>query len=199
MSEKEITLASNNKEKLREIKNILSKYNIKVISQKEAGYDIDVEETGKTFEENAILKAETIFKKLKKPVISDDGGLEIDVLNGEPGVYSKRYAGENATDEDRINKILRKMKDIEYKNRTARFICAICFINQNGEKHIFKESCEGIIINNPRGENGFGYDSIFLYEEKTFAEMTEEEKDKVSHRGKALESLANYIEKNSIK
>lgn len=198
MEEKTIILASNNKNKLREIKNILSKYNIKVISQAEAGYDIDVEETGKTFEENAVLKAKAIYDKLKKPVISDDSGLEIDALNGEPGVYSKRYAGENATNEDKINKVLRKMQDVANKNRTARFTCAICFIDQNGKKHIFKESCEGTIINSPRGENGFGYDPIFLYGEKTFAEMTEEEKDKVSHRGKAMEDVVNYFEKNGM-
>ena len=194
-----IILASNNKNKLKEIKAKLNPFGIKVISQKEAGYDIEVEETGKTFIENATLKAEEIFKMSKKPVIADDSGLEIDVLNGEPGVYSARYAGENATDEDRINKVLNLMKDVtDDAKRTARFKCAICYIDINGVKHIFEQACEGIIAKETHGNNGFGYDPIFMVGQKSFAELSSEEKNKISHRGKAVNELVNYLknEKN---
>ena len=189
----EIILASNNKEKLREITHILQPFGIKVISQAESGFDIEVEETGKTFAENAILKAEAIHKLYGKPVISDDSGLQVDYLHGEPGVYSKRYAGENASYEEKIHKILHSMEEAKEEERTARFVCAICYIDEKGEKHIFQESCEGSILREPRGENGFAYDPIFLYQDKSFAEMSEEEKNEVSHRGKALRKMTEYF------
>lgn len=194
--ERKIILASNNKGKLREIKDKLNKFGIEVVSQKEAGYDIEVEETGKTFEENATLKAEAIYKLSKLPAVSDDSGLEIDFLNGEPGIYSARYAGENATDEDKYNKILNLMKDVKKEQRTARFTCAICYIDIKGNKHIFQKSCEGIIATEPKGNNGFGYDPIFLFGDKSFAELSEEEKNKISHRGKAIEAFVKYISEN---
>lgn len=189
----EIILASNNKNKLKEITNILKPFDIKVISQESTGFDIDVEETGTTFAENAVLKAEAIYHLSKKPVISDDSGLEIDYLHGEPGIYSKRYAGANATNQDRINKILNLMENAKEEERTARFVCAVCYIDEKGEKHIFQETCEGTILKEPRGENGFGYDPIFLYKDRTFAQMNGQEKDKVSHRGKALRRMAEYF------
>ena len=190
---KSIILASNNKNKLREIKDVLEQFNINVISQEEAGYDIEVDETGTTFEENAILKAEAIYNLAKSPVISDDSGLEIDALNGEPGVYSKRYAGPNATDKEKIELIFKKMENIPDEKRTARFTCAICYIDEYGIKHVFKESCEGKILREIKGKDGFAYDPIFQYGDKTFAEISEEEKNKVSHRGKAIRALVNYF------
>ena len=150
---KEIILASNNKGKLKEIKDKLEKYGIKVISQAEAGCNIEVEETGTTFVENAFLKAQAIYDIIQKPVIADDSGLEIDALDGKPGVYSHRFAGENATDEDRIQKILDLMKDIPEEKRTARFKCVICHIDEKGEKHIFEGTCEGTIGFEPKGHN----------------------------------------------
>ena len=169
-----IILASNNQNKVKEISEKVKQFNIKVISQKEAGCNIEVEETGKTFEENAILKAEAIYKILGIPVIADDSGLEIDALNGEPGVYSGRYGGPNATIKDKIDKILNLLKDIEQDKRTARFKCDICYIDTKGEKHIFEGICEGKITKEPCGESGFAYDPIFLYDTRTFAQMTME-------------------------
>lgn len=189
-----IILASNNKNKLREMKEKLEPLGFEVISQKEAGFDIEVEETGITFEENAILKAEAIYAKLGKPVIADDSGLEIDCLNGMPGVYSHRYAGENATDDDRINKVLSLMENVEDKKRTARFRCSICYIDNKGERHIFEGTAEGKISHQKQGYNGFGYDPIFICENgKTFAELTSDEKNAISHRGRAIEEFLKYI------
>ena len=191
--ERKFILASNNDGKIREMKEKLNPLGITVISQKEAGYNIEVDETGTTFEENATLKAEAIYKLSKLPVISDDSGLEIDALNGEPGIYSARYAGENATDEDRRNKVLNLMKNVEKEKRTARFTCAICYIDEDGNKHIFKQSCEGTKATEPHGVNGFEYDPIFLVGEKSFAELSNNEKNKISHRGKAIDEFVKYL------
>ena len=191
----ELILASNNKNKLKELKEKLSKFNIEVISQKEAGFDIEVDETGTTFEENAILKAEAIYNEIRKPVLADDSGLEIDALGGQPGIYSHRFAGENATDEDRINKVLTLMKYVEEEKRTARFKCVGCYIDENGEKHIFEGCAEGKISNEPYGQNGFGYDPIFICElGKSFAEISREEKNKISHRGRMTDKFVKYLE-----
>ena len=171
----------------------LGAFGIQVISQKEAGINIDVEETGTTFEENATLKASTIYDIIKKPVIADDSGLEIDALDGAPGVYSHRFAGENATDSDRVQKALTLLKEVPDEKRTARFRCCICLIDEAGEKHIFNGTAEGKIGYEPIGENGFGYDPIFVYGDKTFAQLTREEKNKVSHRGRAVQELVDFF------
>lgn len=191
--ERKFILASNNNGKVQEMKEKLAPLGINIISQKEAGYNIEVDETGTTFEENATLKAEAIYKLSNLPVIADDSGLEIDALNGEPGIYSARYAGENATDEDRLNKVLNLMKNVEKEKRTARFTCAICYIDKNGSKHIFKQSCEGKISTKPQGTSGFGYDPIFFVGEKSFAELSKSEKNKISHRGKAIDEFVKYL------
>lgn len=190
---KTIILASNNKNKLKEITEKVKELDLKIVSQSEAGYDIEVKETGKTFEENAILKAETIYRISKMPVIAEDSGLEIDSLNGEPGVYTARYAGENATSKDKIEKVLSLLKNVEESKRTARFRCIICYIDKEGEKHIFEGSCEGKITYKPCGTAGFDYDPIFLYDTRTFAQMTSDEKNKVSHRGKAVNKLVKHL------
>ena len=191
----DIILASNNKNKLVEMKEKLSKYDMNVISQKEAGYNIDVEETGTTFRENAVLKAEAIYKISKMPVIADDSGLEIDSLNGAPGVYSHRFAGPNSTDEDRINKVLELLENVPEQEKTARFKTAICYIDKNGTRHIFEGIAEGKIGLEPKGNNGFGFDPIFICEKnKTFAELTREEKNEISHRGKAIERFIKFLE-----
>lgn len=196
---KEIVLASNNKNKLQEFKNKLKKFNINVISQKEAGFDIEVEETGTTFTENAKLKAEAIYKLSKKSVISDDSGLEIDYLNGAPGVFSHRFAGANATDKEKNSKVLNLMENVQDNNRTARFKCSICYIDDKGIEHIFEGCCEGKIAREELGNNNFGYDPIFLYGDRTFAQMTQEEKSEVSHRGVAMKKFMEFIDSENRK
>ena len=193
-----LILASNNKHKIKEYSSILGKIGIDVISQKEAGIEIDAQETGTNFKENAIIKAEKIYEKIKKPVISDDSGLVIDFLNGMPGVYSHRFLGENTPDKEKCEKILEMMKDVQDDKRTARFVCDICYIDENGEKQVFEGVCEGKISDSIKGNNGFTYDMIFLYNDnKTFAQMSEEEKDNVSHRKKAVDKLLEYIKNNN--
>lgn len=188
-----VILASNNKNKLKEITNILSPFGYEVISQSEAGIDIDVEETGSTFEENAHLKAMEVHRLTGAAVISDDSGLEVDFLNGAPGVYSHRYAGENADDAQRCAKILSELSDVPFDKRTARFVCVICFIDENGNEKIIRGTCEGYIGTEPKGENGFGYDPIFMYGEKSFAQIDSSEKNSVSHRADALRKFAEIL------
>lgn len=188
-----IILASNNKHKLEEIRKITAPLGYEVISQSEAGCNFDVEETGTTFEENAVLKAKAVYEKMKMPVISDDSGLEVDYLNGAPGVYSHRYAGENATDADRCSKLLSELSGVEKEKRTARFVCVICFIDENGTETVIRGTCEGYIGTEPRGENGFGYDPIFMYGDRSFAEISAEEKNSVSHRADALRKFSETI------
>ena len=190
----ELIFGSNNKNKLRELKSKLQKFNINVISQEEAGFNIEVDETGTTFEENAVLKAEAIYRLCNKPVISEDGGLEIDYLNGEPGVYSHRYAGEDASDEDRVNKILTLLKNVPEEKRTARFRCCGCYIDEKGQKHLFEGTTEGKIAEAPKGNNGFAYDPIFICElGKSFGEISSEEKNQISHRGRMLDKFADFL------
>lgn len=188
-----VILASNNKHKLDEIKKILTPLGYDVVSQAEAGVDIDVEETGTTFEENAALKAQAVYALTKTAVISDDSGLEVDYLNGAPGVYSHRYAGENATDADRCAKLLSELNGVETAKRTARFVCVLCFIDDKGEKLVIRGTVEGIIGTEPKGENGFGYDPVFMYGDRSFAELSSEEKNTVSHRADALKKFAAAI------
>ncbi len=188
-----VILASNNKHKLEEIKKILTPLGYDVVSQAEAGVDIDVEETGTTFEENAALKAQAVYDLTGNAVISDDSGLEVDYLNGAPGVYSHRYAGENATDADRCAKLLSELNGVETAKRTARFVCVLCFIDDKGEKLVIRGTVEGIIGTEPKGENGFGYDPVFMYGDRSFAELSSEEKNTVSHRADALKKFAAAI------
>lgn len=192
-----VILASNNKNKLKEIKEKVQELDIDIISQKEAGYDFEVDETGTTFEENAILKAEAIYNLANQPVLAEDGGLEIDYLDGKPGVYSHRFAGENATDEDRNNKILTLLKDVPEEKRTARFRCVGCYIDPNGQKHILEGVAEGKIGYEPKGYDGFGYDPIFICElGKTFAEISSQEKNSISHRGRMVNKFVEFLENN---
>ena len=195
---KDLIIASNNEGKIKEYKEILNKYGFNVISQSEAGIDIEVDETGETFEENAHLKAYAIYELTHKNVISDDSGLEIEALNNEPGIYSARYKGIK-TEKERNDYILNALKD--EKNRKARFNCVICFIDENGHEEMFKGVWNGEIANSKSGTNGFGYDPIFIAEDgegKTTASHDIEFKEKYSHRAKATKLLVDYLENRNM-
>ena len=188
-----LIIASNNKGKIKEYKQLLEPFGYEVISQSEAGINIEVEETGTTFAENSALKAREIRKIADVcAVLADDSGLEIDALNGEPGVYSARYGGLK-TDEDRNSLVLEKMKDVPDEKRTARFVCTIHFIKENGEEIAVSGKVEGKIGYEPLGENGFGYDPIFMYGYKSFAQVPADIKNSVSHRANALKMLIERL------
>lgn len=189
-----LILATNNQHKLTEFRRVLEPLGVEVVSQQEAGISVDVEETGNTFEENAKLKADAIYRLTGLPTVADDSGLEVDILDNAPGVYTARYAGENATDADRYNKLLREMKAVKDTDRTARFVCALHYIDSDGVGHSMRGECFGKIGYEPKGENGFGYDPVFMVGNKSFSELLPEEKDAVSHRGKALQMLADLIQ-----
>lgn len=184
-------IATNNPKKLEELKRILEPLDIGVFSASDMGIDLDeVEETGMTFEENAAIKARAAYKFSGLPVIADDSGLSVDALNGAPGVFSARYAGEGASDKDKIDKLLDDLKDVEPGERKAHFTTAICCILPNGEEIYARGECHGQIALEPKGENGFGYDPIFITEDgRSFAQRDEAEKDKISHRGNALRAF----------
>ena len=193
-----IIAATKNKNKLREFGEILKDFEI--ISQEEAGVDIDVAETGTTFEENSMLKAQAIFEATGIAAIADDSGLCVDALGGEPGVYSARYGGEGYDDEGRVQLLLKNMKNVPDDKRTARFVCAITLVDNEGIITARGE-CEGKIGYEPKGENGFGYDPVFFVEQfgKTMAEISPEQKNAISHRGKALEIFAQKLAKKEYK
>lgn len=188
-------IATGNAHKLLELERILAPLGIDAVSTKAKGISLDdVEETGTTFEENAYLKAKAACEKTGLPAVADDSGLCVDALHGQPGVYSARYAGENATDEQRYQKLLENMKDIPKEQRTARFVSAVCCVWPNGETLTVRGECEGEIGDAPLGENGFGYDPIFMVGDKSFAQLSPAEKDAISHRGKALVKLQQALQ-----
>ncbi|MCK9175109.1 MAG: XTP/dITP diphosphatase [Desulforhopalus sp.] len=190
-----IVIATTNKGKLREFKDLLKDLNIDIKSLDDFGPIPEAIEDGETFDDNAYKKALHTAKILGIPAIADDSGLVVEALNGEPGVYSARYAGEHATDAENLEKLLDRLKGV--KNRKASFQCVLSIAVPAGAALTYEAKCDGIIIDEKRGENGFGYDPVFYFEEygKTFAEMTLEEKAKVSHRGKALAEVKSEAEK----
>ncbi|MDQ0150667.1 XTP/dITP diphosphatase [Eubacterium multiforme] len=198
---KKFILASNNQKKIKEIKEILKDLNLDVKSLKDENIDIDVIEDGTTFKENANKKAREIRDYLNKRgeedfvVMADDSGLEVDYLNGEPGVYSARYSGEHGNDEKNNEKLLLNLKGVPREKRGAKFVCHLTLINSEGKTLDIRGEVKGIIVNELNGNGGFGYDPLFYYEEfgKTFGEVSLEEKSKVSHRGVALKELKNRI------
>ncbi len=188
-------IATGNAHKLLELERILAPLGIDAVSTKTLGISLDdVEETGETFEENAYIKAKAACDKTGLPAVADDSGLCVDALNGQPGVYSARYAGENATDGQRIEKLLENLQDVPKEHRTARFVSAVCCVWPNGDTLSVRGECEGTIGFSPLGENGFGYDPVFMVGEKSFAQLTAEEKDAVSHRGRALIKLQQELQ-----
>lgn len=197
-------IATNNKKKLKELSAILDKLGIEAISMREAGLSMEIVEDGTTYEENSLIKARAVYNATKLPTIADDSGLEVYALDNEPGVYSARYAGENATDDENLDKLLDKLKDVPDENRGGKFVSSVaCVIDENREFTVRGE-CEGVIIHERAGEGGFGYDPVFYVPEMgmTFSELPAEEKNKISHRGLALvkldEKLAELREKGEI-
>lgn len=191
---KQLIVASNNKNKVAEFSRILSQYGYEVISQSQAGINLEVEENGTTFIENAKIKAQAIYDLKKVAVIADDSGLSVDTLDGAPGIYSARYGGEGLSDKDRYMKLLEDMENVESQKRQAHFTCAIHLILEDGKSHDFIGICEGKIGDKPMGENGFGYDPIFMVDENNSMAMIDAtQKDEISHRGKALRMMMEVL------
>ncbi|MDD3185790.1 MAG: XTP/dITP diphosphatase [Anaerostipes sp.] len=192
---KQLIFATGNANKMREIREILGDSEYEIVSMKEAGIDVDIVEDGTTFEENATIKAKTIMEMTGKLTLADDSGLEIDALNGEPGIYSARYLGENTSYDIKNQTILDRLKDVPEEKRGARFVCAIAAAFPNGQIRTTRGIMEGIIGYEIKGENGFGYDPIFYLPkiEKYSAELSSDEKNALSHRGAALRQIKGLI------
>lgn len=196
---KKIIFATGNEGKMKEIRRILADPQLEILSLKDAGIHADIDENGKTFEENAMIKAEAICKMTGEIVLADDSGLEIDYLNKEPGIYSARYAGEDTSYDIKNQMLLDRLQGVPKEKRTARFVCAIAAVVPGHEPFVVRGTIEGYIGDKPAGENGFGYDPIFYVSDLdcSTAELSPEDKNARSHRGNALrairEELKNYI------
>jgi len=188
----EILIATNNLGKVKEIKDILNSPEIKILTMKDFPHIPKIEEDGKTYQENAFKKASKVSEYTGKICLADDSGLEIDYLKGKPGIYSSRWGN---SDEERINKVLKLLKDAKKNKRNAKFVCVVILVFPDGKIYMVKEECKGSITFNPKGEHGFGYDPIFLVPEynKTFAELGDKIKNQISHRGKAMRRMINII------
>ena len=191
-----LVFATGNEGKMREIREILGRPGLTILSQKEAGIVSKAEENGTTFEANALIKARAVATQTDAPVLADDSGLEIDYLNGEPGVYSARYMGEDTPYEIKNQKLLDLLEGVPEEQRTARFVCVIAAVLPDGHEFTTRGTIEGIIGYESRGEGGFGYDPIFFVPEFgcSTAELTMEQKNLVSHRGKALRAMKEVLE-----
>jgi len=191
---KRLIIASNNAGKIREFKELLSPFGFEVISMRDAGFNDEIVEDGDTFEENAHIKARAVFEATGMPTIADDSGLEIDFLDGAPGVYSARYAGEGASDKERCQKVLDEMHGVARELRDAKFICSIYFIYAEDDEYSVRGEVSGYIGEKPKGKNGFGYDPIFmLNDDESMATIDEEEKNKISHRARAFGQLSRIL------
>lgn len=194
-----IIFATGNKNKMREIREILSDLGMEILSMKEAGIDKEINEDGKTFEENALIKARAVAEDTDAVVLADDSGLEIDYLNKEPGIYSARYLGEDTSYEIKNQALLDRLSGVKKEDRTARFVCAIAAVLPDKREFVVRETIEGYIGEKPAGTNGFGYDPIFYVDEYgcSTAELSEEKKNEVSHRGKALRAMREVLKKEA--
>ena len=191
---KQVVIATKNKGKAKDFEALFSPLGYEVVTMFEVAPQLEIEETGTTFEENAILKAETLSRELGTLVIADDSGLAVDALGGDPGVYSARYAGDH-DDEANIVKVLNNLEGVPTEKRTARFCCALAIAGPNMETVTVFGTCEGFILEEKRGTNGFGYDPIFFVPSlnRSMAELTPEEKGSISHRGNAIRKLADKL------
>ncbi len=191
-----LILATSNKDKSREIAEILSDTPFVVTTMKEEGYDPDIVEDGKTFEENALIKARTVHALAEGAyVMADDSGLCIDALDGAPGIYSARFCGENSTYPEKFAKIFEMLKDVPEEKRTAKFVCSIAVVRPDGSEFTVRGEVCGVLHEKPMGDGGFGYDPIFYVPEfgMTTAQMTKEQKNSISHRGKASRAMAEML------
>ena len=195
-----LLLATNNKGKVREYKALLQGLPFVLVSPAELGINTEVDEVGKSLEDNARLKATALARESRLLTLADDSGLEVDALGGEPGRLSARYAGEGASDIDRVNYLLARLKDVPGEKRSARFRCVIAIATPDGKVELCSGECHGFITLEPRGKEGFGYDPIFYLPEldKTMAELTLEEKNKVSHRGKAAREAIKLLRRKYL-
>ena len=193
--DKKVIFATSNEGKMKEVRSILGDLGMEVLSMKEAGIEADVVEDGATFEENAIIKAKEIQKICGEIVLADDSGLEVDYLNKEPGIYSARYMGEDTSYRIKNQSLIDRLEGVEDEKRTARFVCAIAAAFPDGEVEVTRGTIEGRIGYEEKGDNGFGYDPIFYVPEYgcTTAELTLEQKNEASHRGKALRLMKEVI------
>ena len=192
----EILIASTNTHKIREFRGMLERLGFDVRTPAELGLALEIEERGKSFAENAILKAESWRDVAHRLVLADDSGLVVDVLEGEPGIYSTRYGGPGLNDTDRVDLVLERMQDVPDRERTARFVATLAIAEPQGDTRVFEGVADGVITHHPRGAGGFGYDPIFLYPPlgKTFAELKPDEKSLVSHRGQAARAAMQYLQ-----
>ena len=198
-----IVVSTKNTNKVKELKEMLDMPNVELYTMQDFGIDLDIEETGNTFEENAMIKAEALYNALNNDsliVIADDSGLCVNALNGAPGIYSARYSGKGQPENNK--KLLEELKNVPPLKRDAYFACSIALVTKN-EKQLFTGKCYGLIDKEERGENGFGYDPLFYFPlyQKTFAELTPEEKNKISHRANAVKLFKKWLEnkiKNSV-
>lgn len=191
-----IIFATGNKNKLREIKEILGEEKYEILTMKEAGIDIDIVEDGKTFEENSLIKSRAIAAVAKDAIVlADDSGLEIDALNKEPGIYSARYMGEDTSYDIKNANLIERLDGVPKEQRTARFVCAMAVVFPDGRSEVCRGTIEGYIGYEPMGENGFGYDPIFYVDEYgcSTAAMSPEQKNRISHRGQALQMMKKYL------
>lgn len=192
-----VIIASNNKHKVDEIQKILRPFGFETYSLSESGIDVEIDETGTTFEENSMIKARAILDMTGEITLADDSGLIVDYLGGAPGVYSARYAGDDASYDDNNKKLVRELDGVPEEKRSARFVSVITMLFPDGREIVARGEVEGVIGTKELGSNGFGYDPLFIVPEKscTFAELTESEKNSISHRARALVSLRKSLEK----
>ena len=194
---KRIIFATGNEGKMREIRRIMEDLDVEIFSLKEAGIQADIVEDGSSFEENAVIKAKTVCELTNEVVLADDSGLEIDYLNGEPGIYSARYMGEDTSYDVKNKNLIDRLDGVPKEKRTARFVCAIAAVLPDGRELVTRQTMEGYIGWEPEGENGFGYDPIFYLDEYgcSSAAISPEQKNAISHRGKALRAMKELLKK----
>ena len=197
---KRLIFATGNQGKMREIREILGDSIPEILSMKEAGIEADIVEDGKTFEENALIKARAVSKAGNIMAMADDSGLEVDCLGGAPGIYSARFMGEDTSYDIKNNYIIEQAMKVPYEERTARFVCAIACVLPDGREWVVRGTVEGMINDRQAGENGFGYDPLFLLPERgvTTAQLPPEEKNAISHRGRALRAMRDLLEQEGI-